>query len=83
METSIFQKLLAYLRQIFRAKSNTPEYIPPSTGSKKTSESGARTAPIAREAKAKPGGSAKTDTDPRRHPSENFSSESQAYKNFR
>lgn len=85
MKTSILQKLFNYLRQVFQGGSNTSnsKHTPAAAGWKKASEPDARTAPVARETKTKSKGDAKAEPDHSRHPSENFSSESQVYKNFR
>jgi hypothetical protein len=87
MKTSKFQKLLNYLRQVFQAGSNAPKNIPSTTGMKKASESTARHAAGDREGRSKKSFASKVETDTEsnhhQHPSDNYSSESQAYKNFR
>jgi len=83
MEISIFQKLLNYLRQVFQGGSNTPKNIPSASGLKRASESTPRHVAADREARSKSKDDAKTEPNRHLHPTDNFSSESQAYKNFR
>lgn len=83
MKTSMFQKLLNYLQQVFQTGTNTTKHIPSAAGLKKTPESAAHNADAGREARPKSKDDAKTEADHHRRPSDSFSSESQVYKNFR
>ncbi|NUQ44047.1 MAG: hypothetical protein HUU32_21880 [Calditrichaceae bacterium] len=83
MKTSKFQKLLDALRQVFQRRSNISTHIPPATGLKKTSESSAPHASPGRDARLKLKDDPQTEPTHRQHPSDRFSSESKAYRNFR